>query len=515
MSRLDVAFVNPNSSRAVYQGLADDYSAIETPTWSLLLAQSCRSKGNSVAILDADAERLSPSAAAQKIEELNPRLICIVVYGQNPNSGTTNMASASELAIELKRRGVKTPIGLIGSHVQALPLETLNRERAVDIGFLNEGAHSLWELLALDDIADARKRLDVPGLCVRDRGFARMTGAPKLVTQERMDIDLPGYAWDLLPYRARPLDMYRSHFWHAEYDNAKRTPFAALYTSLGCRFRCHFCMINVLNRNDEAEIGVASDYAGMRYWSPELIVNEFDKLVDMGVETLRISDEMFLLNRRYYAPLCEMLAQRGYGDKLRMWAYSRIDTINREEDLRLIRSAGIRWLALGIESANRTVRLEASKGKFKDVDIADVVRKVHAADIRVMANYMFGLPGDTYETMQQTLDLSLELCTLGWNAYAAMALPGSPLYRDAVASGVELPSSYEGYSFHSYDARPLPTETLTPADVLRFRDDAFHAYHSDSSFLERIEREFGPQARLNIERMIGIRLKRRLLEVST
>ena len=53
-----------------------------------------------------------------------------------------------------------------------------------------------------------------------------------------------------------------------------------------------------------------------------------------------------------------------------------------------------------------------------------------------MANYIFGLPGDTKETMKKTFDLSLELCTAGWNTYAAMALPGSQLYKNALDKNI-------------------------------------------------------------------------------
>ena len=70
----------------------------------------------------------------------------------------------------------------------------------------------------------------------------------------------------------------------------------------------------------------------------------------------------------------------------------------------MLRKAGIKWLCLGIESADRNVRLEVSKGKFEDVNIVDVVNQIHDADIGIIANYMFGLPGDTYETMKKTLD---------------------------------------------------------------------------------------------------------------
>jgi radical SAM superfamily enzyme YgiQ (UPF0313 family) len=122
-----------------------------------------------------------------------------------------------------------------------------------------------------------------------------MNPPQSVVPQERMDIDLPGYAWDLLPYRERPLDMYRAHFWHAGFDHSKRTPFAAIYTSLGCNFGCDFCMINIVNRVDEGDDVHAANSRGMRFWSPTFIAGELEKLARMGVETVRISDEMFFL----------------------------------------------------------------------------------------------------------------------------------------------------------------------------------------------------------------------------
>ena len=177
----------------------------------------------------------------------------------------------------------------------------------------------------------------------------------------------------------------------------------------------------------------------------------------------------------------------------------------------MVRKAGIKWLCLGIESGDKKVRLEVSKGKFEDVDIRAVVEKVHDADIEIMANYIFGLPGDNRESMQKTLDLSLELCTIGWNAYAAMALPGSQLYKNAMVKGYKLPENYAGYSFHAYNTQPLPTEHLTPEEILRFRDDAFTKYHTYPPFLEKIEEKYGKIAKDNIEKMTKIKLKRKIL----
>ena len=509
---MDVLFVNPANSKKIYQDLSKDYSAIETPTWSLLLAQSCRSQGYDFGILDALAENLDDKEVAERIKKENPRLVCIVVYGQNPNSGTVNMSGTVNIANRLKKENIQIPVCVVGSHVQALPYQVLKEENSIDMICTNEGVYTLWNLLKEDLSLDNIQNLtNVKGLGFRIDGEPHLNTPEKIVPQNRMDIDLPGYAWDLLPYKDKPLDLYRAHFWHAEYKHENRTPFAALYTSLGCQFKCSFCMINILNRDNNDEIGVASNYSKMRFWSPEFIIKEFDKLVSMGVKTLRISDEMFLLNRRYYVPLCNLIKERGYGDKLSMWAYSRIDTIKRPENLKLIREAGIKWLCLGIESADKKVRLEVTKGKFEDVDITKIVKSVHDADIDIIANYLVGLPGDTQESMQKTLDLSLELNTIAWNMYAAMALPGSALYKDAIESEHEMPSDYAGYSFHSYNTKPLPTDSLTPEEILSFRDRAFEIYHTNEDFLKKVEEKYGKIAKDNILKMTKIKLKRKIL----
>tara|TARA_Y100000593_G_C4313662_1_gene339665 strand:- start:1174 stop:2706 length:1533 start_codon:yes stop_codon:yes gene_type:complete len=508
---MDVLFINPGSSKDVYQSLSDDYAGIGTPYWALLLSQSCRSQGYDVEILDILAERLSIEESIERIKHANPRLITVCVYGENVNSGTTQMSGAVRLANHLKASGVDIPISFVGSHVQALPYKVLNEEPNIDIIFTNEGVYSLWNILKLDDLTDMEQLESIKGIGFLKDAKPFLTQPEKIVPNDRMDLDLPGYAWDLLPYKERPLDLYRSPMWHGEYDHDKRTPYAALYTSLGCVFQCEFCMINILNRDDLDEIGVAGNYNKMRFWSPEFIIKEFDKLVEMGVETIRIADEMFLLKPKYYVPLAELLSEREYSDRLRMWAYSRVDTIRRPGVLKLLRKAGIKWLCLGIESADRNVRLEISKGKFEDVDIVEVVNQIHEADIGIIANYMFGLPGDTTETMQKTLELSLELNTIAWNAYAAMPLPGSQLYKDAVEKGFDLPEDYAGYSFHAYTTKPLPTDSLTPEEVLKFRDEAYLSYHTNPKFLDLVSKTYGDIAVNNILKNTKVKLKRKIL----
>jgi radical SAM superfamily enzyme YgiQ (UPF0313 family) len=507
---IDALFVVPGNAKGVYQALSDDYSAIETPTWALLLAESCRSIGYNVKILDITAEKLSHKNAVDRIIEINPKFIVFVVYGQNVNAGTTNMSGAVALSSFIKSNKINSPIIYIGSHVQALPIDALEKESSIDIICTNEGVYSLRSLLNLEKINPVALS-KVKGIGYRDFDKVILTPAEKIVPQERLDIDLPGYAWDLLPYEEKPFDLYRSPMWHAEYNFNQRSPYAAIQTSLGCQFKCEFCMINIINRDDIDPIGVAGNYNSMRYWSTGFIIKEFDKLIKMGVKTIRIVDEMFLLNPKYYIPLCEQLSERNKDDSLRMWAYSRIDTIRRPGILNLVRQAGIKWLALGIESGDKAIRLEVSKGKFDDVNISQVIENVHDADIEVMANYIFGLPSDTKETMKKTFDLSKDLCTAGWNTYAAMALPGSQLYKTAIEKQFTLPEDYAGYSFHAYNTQPLPTEFLTPEEVLEYRDQCFTDYHLYEPFLRKIENKFGIDAVENIKIMSKIKLKRKIL----
>lgn len=507
---LDVLFVNPDSSLDAYQELAKTYSAIEPPTWALLLAQSCRAKGYSCAILDCDAERLSLEESIRRIHEARARLVVFVIYGQNPNSGTTGMIGGTRLAKSLKDAHPETKICFVGSHTSALPKEVLALPY-VDIVLLNEGVYALHNLLA-SDLGEDLKAIRGIGYKAEDgAGRVRPVLNPpeRVVPQDRLEIDLPGMAWDMLPYREKPLDLYRAHFWHAGFDHARRTPFAAIYTSLGCNFSCDFCMINIVNRADNGNEVDSSHSRGMRFWSPEFMIGELEKLAQLGVKTLRISDEMFFLNRKFYRPLLEKIIERGLG--FSMWTYSRVDTV-REDALELFKSAGVDWLALGVEAGNQTVRQQVSKGSFKEVDIREVCGAVRGAGINVISNYIFGLEHDTHETMRQTLDLALELNTEMANMYPCQALPGSPMHTRARAEGRPLPECYAGYAFLSYDAQPLANANLSSADILRFRDEAWQTYFSNPAYLALVERKFGAEQRKNVEDMARIRLKRRLLE---
>ena len=248
----DIVFIAPNNHSVTYQGLASaGLSAVEPPTWALLLSESMRSKGYKTAIVDTLAEELSDAELAVRIKNLQARLLCFVVYGQNVNAGTTNMGGAVRQAAFLKTKIPNSPIVLVGSHVQALPFETMEKEPSLDIVVLNEGVKAIEALLTLDSFKPESLGT-VPGIMFRSDGEIVAGRVPQFINQDSLECDLPGYAWDLLPYKSTPLDLYRSPTWHADYIDEFRAPYAAIQTSIGCQFKCGFCMINLINKNDLA-----------------------------------------------------------------------------------------------------------------------------------------------------------------------------------------------------------------------------------------------------------------------
>ncbi len=498
MKQLDILFIHPNASRKIYQDLSKDFSAIEPPIWAGMLAAHCLQHGFSAEILDCEALHLDDSQAASKIREANPRVACLVIYGQQPSASSQNMAGAVSLAEEVKNNSPDIKIVFVGGHVSALSLAVMQAHGCVDMVCQNEGVYTLSNLLK----TNLKDKLDkVDGLGYRDNGQIILNKPSSIVAKEDLPNELPGIAWDKLPMK-----QYRTALWHAFSNDCQRQPFAALYTSLGCPMKCSFCMINIINRQENE---YSDGSAIFRYWDPEFIIQEFDKLAKMGIKNIKIADELFVLNTNHFIKVCQLIIDRGYD--FNIWCYSRIDTV-KEEHLETLKKAGVNFLALGIESGNIRVRKDVIKGRFEEVDIRDIVKQIRAHDINVAANYIFGLPEDDEQSMQQTLDLALEMNTEMANFYSAMAYPGSPLHGAAKDKGWKLPETYSGYSQHSYDTQPLPTKYLTAEQVLAFRDEAWMKYHTNPKYLNLLKEKFGQIAYDETLRSTKIKLKRRILE---
>ena len=93
-----------------------------------------------------------------------------------------------------------------------------------------------------------------------------------------------------------------------------------------------------------------------------------------------------------------------------------------------------------------------------------------------------------------------------------MALPGSPLYVEAIKKGIRVPKKYEEYAWLSYETVPLPTKKLQPHEILSIRDEYFLRYFKRKKFLKKVKEKFGRDAIKNINEMTKIKLKRKVIE---
>lgn len=490
-NRVDLLMVNPGAKTQMYGSLGLALSAIEPPLWCALIASFVREHGYKVAVLDAEAENLSPEQTACKIAAINPRLAHIMVLGINPSASSTPKMPAAGALLQSTREHAPEVVTIIGGlHPSALPEQTL-RDEAVDFLCQGEGFYTVLELVKLlkSDIPPREYR--IPGLWYRSNGEIKSNPPAPLVNPD----ELPMAAWDLLP-----MDKYRAHNWHCFAHPNQRQPYGIIYTSIGCPYNCTYCNIHALYNNKP----------GIRYRSPENVVAEIDYLVkNYNIKNIKFIDELFALKEDRVSRICDLLIEKGHD--LNIWTYARVDTIN-ERMLAKMKQAGINWLCYGFEAGNKEVRKSVAKNYGQD-KMLDAVAMTHAAGIHIIANFMFGLPDDDVETMRETLETAKELNCEYINFYAVMAYPGSKLYDDAVKDGVPLPDTWHGFGQYSEDTLPLPTKHVPAEAVLRFRDEAFVEYFSNPKYLKMIEEKFGAEVVQHIKDMLSIRIVRKLTAV--
>lgn len=476
-TNVDLIIIKPGSQRELYGSLSKTLTGLEPPLWAALLAAFVRKAGFSVKMIDMEIE---PENLTPLLAESRPRLIAVTVSGTNPSASTMNMIGARAVLEKIKESGVSIPTILMGLHPSSLPERSM-REEPVDMVCQGEGFHTLTELLA-----DPENR-NIEGLWYRQAGHIKNNPMPGLVDPD----DLPLPAFDLLPMRE-----YRAHNWHSWTNKNKRQPYGVIYTSLGCPYNCSFCCINAL-------FGIHK----IRQRDPRLVIEDIASLVtNYGVKNIKIIDEMFAFKESHVNRLCDLIMERGF--ELNIWAYARVDTLTAKM-VDKMKKAGINWLGLGFESGSKKIRDGVTKGRFGNKEVSNAVKMIREAGISIIGNFIFGLPDDDLETMNETLNMAKDLNCEYTNFYVCMAYPGSRLYEQT--DPADLPESWAGYSQFGYETKPLATKYLRPEEVLSFRDKAFVEFYSSRKYQEMMRAKFGEETLGEVKDMLKYKLSRRLL----
>lgn len=482
-----IILATANSKKKLYGATTDEFSAIAPNIQMWLLASYIKSKNIDVVVIESDVDGIPIDELIDIIEQEQPLLCGLICTGANPSSSTMVMAGIVDFFAEFKQRDSKVKSFIWGPHPTVLPERTL-RETGADFVIRGEGYETivgLFNALRYNESIDKIAGLSfLDNSDDKDEPIYRQTKDVSLL--EDMDT-LPMVDWGAMdPSR------YRAHNWHCFGDINHRAPYAIIWTSFGCPYKCNFCCINNL-------FGKRIQ----RFRSVDSVVNEISILVEKhNVKHIKILDELFVVKPKRIEEFCDKLEAKGYD--LNMWGYSRVDTINRYL-LKRLKKVGMNWVSYGFESATDQILTETKKGCKRDVD--EVIRMTRDEGLYICADVMVGLWHENFETMNRTYDFLVKYNCEWANIYPLFAYPGTELYER-----IEEPKSWKVYSLYGYECVPRGTKYLSGKDVLKFRDEAFIRYHSRSEYLSMIEDKFGTDTKEHIVRMTAIPLRRKLLE---
>ncbi len=343
---------------------------------------------------------------------------------------------------ELKKidPAIKTILG--GPHISGRPQDC--RYPGIDYGIVGEGEQGFLALL--NNLVAGRDVSKTPNLVSRTAD-GEIVVNPK--AQFIKDLDsLPLPAWDLLnmgEYKDPP-------FFGDE-------PHAGIFTTRGCPQNCIFCASGVTWERR------------LRSRSVDNVMEEIHKLADnFGTKNLYFYDDHFAAKRSRALDLCDRLASERPGTKYIVQI--RADSVNEELAQSLNRSGCIS-AALGIESGNEEMLRAINKRETKD-EMRIAVKMLKSAGVPITTSYIIGLPGDTHETIKETLDFARELNTEQMKFMLLTPVPGTDVYRMAVERGLLDPENLEQMEKTTfYDATAVNLSAVSTEDLLRYQDIAY------------------------------------------
>jgi anaerobic magnesium-protoporphyrin IX monomethyl ester cyclase len=355
------------------------------PLGMVYLAALMRDKGYDASFIDANILNLSKEQIIEKLHTIRPDY---VLY----NTITDNLQDTISWIREIKKEYDK-PVIIGGPHMEIYPRETLTHE-CIDYGVVGDGWETLPELLdALEHKKDITK---VKGLVFRKDGEIIMTESrAKTVSLE----DVPFPARDLLP--------------NEKYDTvlSKARPITLMITALGCPFNCTYCCTDT----------------NLRARSAEHIIAEVEECVNRhGIREIEFYDETFTVNRKKMNRFLDLVEEKGL--KFYWSVRTRVDCVDRELIGRMAKNGCIR-INFGIESGDENV-LRAINRNMSIETIRKSVKWSREAGIMTFGFFMIGLPQDTKESIEKTLNLMLELDLDFIQLNKFTMLPHSKIYED-------------------------------------------------------------------------------------
>lgn len=370
------------------------YPLSETPSPPLSLAYLAgvlEAAGVTVRILDLVVFPQNQTTITDVLEQFQPDVVGVTAV-------TMTAETAFAIIRDVKRIAPDVLTVMGGPHVTFSAGETLSAVPELDVIVCGEGEQTLLDLLA-----DARQRTHwqtIPGLAFRDNGGVCQTPWREPVSDLHR-----------LPEPARhglPLGRYRT----------LGMP-VSVTTSRGCPFQCVFC------------VGRRMVGARVRYRPPLRVVDEIEGLAALGFRQVNIADDLFTANASHCLAICDEINRRDL--KIRWSSFARVDTVSVPLLTRM-REAGCHAVSFGMESGNPAI-LKRVRKQISLAQAEAAVAMCRHAGMEANASFILGLPGETPETLAQTMAFAKRLGEegLSYGFHLLAPFPGTAISDDPSA----------------------------------------------------------------------------------
>ena len=367
---------------------------------------------------------------------------------------TQNVDEAARIARLVRNRRPDAKIVVGGVHASTVPLELADALPDCHV-IAGEGEESFG--LYLDAVEGKTGFENVPGLYWRDAGGLR-SSPPKPIG----DLDaLPFPAYDLVDFPAYTVGVHGLFF--------KRKPLASMITSRGCPFKCSFCAKTALT-------GFT-----WRARSPENVIEEIELLAERyGVREIHFEDDNIALKPERLMAICEAIVRKRLDIA---WKCPHgIYAGGLDHDMfRLMRRSGCYSLSFGVESGSDELLRRA--GKTQDTaSLRKTIESAHTAGIQCIGFFIFGLEGETPETIRQTVDFAKSLPLDAAQFNLCVPFKGTPIRERYLELGY-----VAGEDFASYDVDHAVVNLpgLSAAELKKHRLRAFAEFYARPSIMLR------------------------------
>ena len=381
-----------------------------------------------VKIIDSNSENLNNKQIIEILREYLPDIVGL--------SATTPAFIHSRRLIKKLRKefsNIKIIIG--GAHVTAVPEDVICNCDA-DLGVIGEGEKTTLELVNYFENSQKNSLSEINGIVYKE-GQKIVKTKPREYWKNINEIPFPARHLMLPLNKLQPVPA-----------SFKYLPSTHLITSRGCPSRCTFC--------DRAVFGTT-----FRAASPARVVDEVEEIIyKYGARDYKFFDDTFTLNKNRTHQVCDEIIKRKL-DKIPWACLTKVNAVDFEL-LKHMKKAGCWQVLYGLESGDNRMLKLLKKGNTVESN-KKAVMWAHKAGLNIRADFIVGTPGETIESLENTLNFALSL-PLGYAHFNKfIPLPGTEIYKKLIEKrGV---NDFYNYNMESSSITALTTVDFVPESL--------------------------------------------------